>query len=261
VRLRGAVVVVTGASSGIGEATALRFARAGARVVLAARRVDRLEEVVSRIRARGGDAVAVGCDVTVREDLDALATATLERHGRADVVVANAGIPAGGPFRSLSADRIDLVVATNILGVMHTVRAFLPTLVEQRSGHVVVVASLAGRFATPGSSVYGATKHAVVAFAESLHHELAPFGIGVTSVNPGLTETEGFPMEHVPSVLVMPPDRIAATIVDVVERERGPEVSIPRWIAAMQVFRVLTPPLYRWGVRTIAQRATRRADV
>ena len=259
--LAGAVVAITGASSGIGEAAALRFARAGARLVLAARREDRLEEVASRIRAHGREVLVVPCDVTRREQLDALASATLDRFGRADVIVANAGMPGGGPFRGLTAERIDRVVGTNLLGVMHTVRAFLPTLAEQRSGHVVVVASLAGRFATPGSSIYGATKHGVVAFAESLAYELEPFGIRVTSVNPGFTETEGFPQDDIPSPLVLSADRVAETILDVVERGRGPEVSIPRWLSAMQVFRVLTPPLYRWGMRTIALRATRRARV
>ena len=260
-RLAGSVVVITGASSGIGEAAALRFAQRGAKVVLAARRVDRLEDVASRIRAHDREVLTVRCDVTIREDLDALADATLGRFGRADVVVANAGIPGGGPFRELSADRIDTVVETNVLGVMHTVRAFLPTLVDQRDGHVVVVASLAGRFATPGSSIYGATKHAVVAFAESLAYELEPSGVRVTSVNPGLAETEGFPQTDVPAPFVMDADRVARTIVDVVERDRGPEISVPRWLGAFQVFRVLTPPLYRWGLRTIAQWATHRARV
>jgi short-subunit dehydrogenase len=126
-------------------------------------------------------------------------------------------------------------------------------MLERRRGHVVNVASLAGRFATPGAAVYGATKHGVVAFSEALYHELAPHGILVTSVNPAFSPTEGFPRRG-PSIVDLDPDDVAALIVDVVRRGVAPEISIPRSIAALQAFRVLTPPLYRWGVGTIARR-------
>ena len=141
----------------------------------------------------------------------------------------------------------------NVLGVMLGTRAFLPMLLEQRRGHIVNVASLAGRFATPGSAVYGATKHAVVAFGEALSYELKPLGILVTTVNPGFTKTEGFPQDDIPPRLVMRREHVAEVIVDVVRRGRAPEVSVPRALGAAQAFRVLTPPLYRWGV----ERATR----
>jgi NAD(P)-dependent dehydrogenase (short-subunit alcohol dehydrogenase family) len=258
VNLRGAVVVVTGASSGIGEVTAVRFGSAGARVVLAARRLDRLEIVAERIRARGGDALPVRCYVTSRDDLAALAERVRDGRDRVDVLVNNAGIPGGGPFAVLSEEQIERVIRVNVLGVMGATKAFLPMFLERGSGHIVNVASIAGRFATPGSSVYGASKHAVIAFSESLAYELGPLGIRVTSVNPGFTRTEGFPMRGVPSPLVMEPERVARTIVDIVERGRGPEVSVPRWISALQTFRVLTPPLYRWGVSTVLRLAGRR---
>jgi short-subunit dehydrogenase len=102
--------------------------------------------------------------------------------------------------------------------------------------------------------VYGATKHAVVAFSESLYYELKPLGVLVTTVNPGFTRTEGFPQADIPPALVMEADRVARTIVDVVRRNRAPEVSVPRSMAAMQVFRVLTPPIYRWGVNAVTRR-------
>jgi short-subunit dehydrogenase len=258
VNLRGTVVVVTGASSGIGEAAAVRFGRSGARVVLAARRLERLEMLARTI---GDDAIAVPCDVTSNDDVAALADRVRERFGTVDVLVNNAGIPGGGPFRSLALGRIEHIVDVNLTGVLRTTKAFLPMFLERRSGHIVNVASLAGRFATPGSSIYGATKHAVVAFGESLAYELQPLGIRVTTVNPGFTRTEGFPQDDIPATFVLSPDRVARTIVDVVREDRGPEVSIPRWLAAMQVFRVVTPPLYRWGMRTITRRATARADL
>ena len=251
--LRGAVVVVTGASSGIGESAALLFAREGSRVVLAARRLERLEALAERIRARGGDALPVRCDVAEPECLEDIAACTKEAYGRCDVLANNAGIPGGGPFRRLTPEQVEHVVRVNLLGVMLGTQAFLPMLVEQGRGHIVNVASLAGRFATPGSSVYGATKHAVVAFSESLYYELKPLGILVTVVNPGFTRTEGFPQKDIPPRLVMTREHVAAVIVDVVRRGRAPELSVPRALGAAQAFRVLTPPLYLWGV----DRATR----
>jgi short-subunit dehydrogenase len=122
----------------------------------------------------------------------------------------------------------------------------------------VNVASLAGRYATPGAAVYGATKHGVVAFSEALHHELKPSGILVTVVNPAFAATEGFPATDVPRPLVMSPDRVARAIVDVVRRGRAPEVSVPRALGAFQAFRVLAPPLYRWGVERVTRRRAAR---
>ncbi len=253
--LRGAVVVVTGASSGIGESTALLCAREGARIVLAARRFGRLEGLAERIGARGGQALPVRCDVSVPADLEELANRTAEAYGRCDVLVNNAGIPGGGPFRTRTREEIEQVVRVNLLGVMLGTQAFLPMLMRQRRGHVVNVASLAGRFATPGSSVYGATKHAVVAFSESLYYELKPFGVLVTVANPGFTRTEGFPQDDIPRPLVMRREHVAAAIVDVIRRGRAPEVSVPRALGAAQAFRVLTPPLYRWGVDRVTRAA------
>ena len=256
--LRGAVVVVTGASAGIGEATALRFARAGSRTVLAARRVERLEALAGTIRSHGGEALSIRCDVTEPDDIAGLVDATIGAYGRCDVLVNNAGIPGGGAFRDVSPEQIERLVRVNLLGVLLVTKAFLPHLIERRTGHVVNVASVAGRVATPGAAVYGATKHGLVAFSEALSAELQPAGILVTAVNPGLTRTEGFPQTGRPRPLVMTADRVARTIVDVVRRERAPEVSVPRALALLQLFRVITPPLYRWGMNIAARRYTNR---
>lgn len=247
--LRGAVVVITGASSGFGELAARRFARAGSRVVLSARRLDRLEELAVELRAGGADAVAIACDVADVAQIDSLAARVRELYGAPDVLINNAGIPGGGSFTELTAEQIEQVIRVNLLGVIQGTRAFLPMFLERGRGHIVNVASLAGRFATPGHSVYTASKHAVVAFGEALSYELEPRGIRLTTVNPGFASTEGFPQKGVPSFLVMSADRVAATIVDVVRRDLGPEVAVPRAVGPLQVFRVLTPRLYRWGVR------------
>ncbi|MEX0755135.1 MAG: SDR family oxidoreductase [Actinomycetota bacterium] len=255
--LNGAIAVVTGASAGIGEATAIALARRGATVVLAARRSERLDDLAARIEARGGRALALRCDVTDLSDVRSLAAAVEEAFGRCDVLVNNAGIPGEGTFTDLDFDAIERVVRVNELGLFWTTKAFLPMMLRAGRGHVVNVASLAGRFAVPGSSVYSATKHAVVAFSEALHYELAPRGVLVTTVNPGPVPTEGFPQTGRPRQVVTPVTEVADLIVDVVRRGRAPEVSIPRWVASLQLFRVLTPRLYRWGVRTVTARRFR----
>ncbi len=253
--LKGAVVVVTGASSGIGEGAAIAFARRGSRVVLVARRLDRLAAMASRIEAAGGSALAMKVDVTDPTELDALPGLIAEVFGRpCDVLVNNAGIPGGGPFDDLAYEQIRHVVEVNLLGVLYGSRAFLPGMMRRGHGHVINVASMAGRFAAPGAALYTATKHAVVAFSESANYDAEARGVHVTSVNPGFVDTEGFPQSALPSWMVMPVERVAEAIVRVAREDIAPEYSVPRWISPLQAFRVLTPPLYRWGVRQ-----TRRA--
>ena len=256
-RLRGAVVAVTGASSGIGWETAVAFAKAGAVVVGAARRKDRLDRLASAIEQNGGRALSVECDVSDLEQIEALRRAVDEAFGRCDVLVNNAGVPGGGPFTNLSVEQIERVVRTNYLGVLYCTKAFLPGMLEAGRGHIVNVASLAGRYALPGSSVYSSTKHAVVAFSEALYYELAAQGIRVTTVNPSFVRTEGFSagdMEKLPKAIVLDADKVAEAIVDVVRKEKAPELSVPRWMASMQSVRILAPPLYRAALRRMSRR-------
>jgi NADP-dependent 3-hydroxy acid dehydrogenase YdfG len=253
-----AVVVVAGASSGIGEATALAFSKRGARVVLAARRTERLDAVVDRIEKAGGRALAATCDVTRPDQLETLRVVTEEAFGPTDVLVNSAGMRGGGEFTKLDYDRIEEHVRLNVLGVMFGTRAFLPGMLARGRGHVVNLGSIAGRFATPGNAIYGATKHAVVAFSEAMNYETEGRNVHVTSVNPGFVDTEGFPQGDLPDWVVLKMGTVTDAIVKVVREEMAPEYSIPRWLSPLQVFRIATPPLYRWGVRRV--RRARHSD-
>jgi len=252
--LLGAVAVVTGASSGFGELTAKLLASEGAKVALAARRTERLEALEEQIAVRGGSAIVVPCDVTRLSDLKELRDRVDEAYGRCDVLVNNAGIPGGGPLADLPLETIQQVVRVNLLGVMLCTRVFLPMMLEQGRGHIVNVASLSGRFAAPGASVYGATKRGVIGFSEALYYELGPKGILVTSVNPGFAVTERFPHTNRPKAILMKPEKVAAAIVDAVKKGKGPEVSVPHAVGGLEALRFLAPPLYRWGVRKVSSR-------
>ena len=256
--LQESVVVVTGASSGIGKATAWHLASRGASLVLAARRMDRLEQLAKAISDKGGRALPVTVDVTDDADLERLRDETLTTHGRVDVLVNNAGVPGCGPFAQVDLEQIDRVIDVNFRSVVHATKAFLSLFLDRKQGHIVNVASLAGRYATPSVAVYSATKHAVVAFSESLFYELEPYGVKVTAVNPGFVQTEGFPNDRVPRALVMRPERIAQGIAAVIDKGVAPEYSIPRWVAPFQAVRVLTPPLYRAGVKYVTSTQLKR---
>jgi short-subunit dehydrogenase len=254
-QLKRAVAVVTGASSGIGEAVAVALAQHGAKVVLAARRKERLDVLADRIERAGGTALAIRCDVTDREQLTSLPSVVNEAFGPCDVLVNNAGVPGGGVFANLTFEQIERIIDVNVLGVMYGTRAFLPGMLKRRHGHIVNVASLAGRFATPGAAVYGASKHAVVAFSESLNVSTHRHGVLVTAVCPGFVPTESFPQEGGrPSFVSLTAERVAETVVKVVREGIAPEYSIPRWAGPLSAFRVLTPSLYRWAVDRVARR-------
>jgi short-subunit dehydrogenase len=243
VNLRGAVVVVTGASSGIGEATARALARRGSTVVVAARRFERLQELTARIDDEGGVAVPVRCDVARASDLEALARTVDDRLGRCDALVNNAGVPGGGRFEDASVEQIERVVRVNLLGVMLATRAFVPLMRRRGRGHIVNVASLAGRFAVPGASVYAATKYGVVGFTESLI-ELRGAGITVTAILPGFVPTEAFSGRG-PRPFRVGVDQVAAAIVGSIAQGRAGEIWLPAWTRPLEVFRVATPRLYR----------------
>ncbi|TMM10596.1 MAG: SDR family oxidoreductase [Actinobacteria bacterium] len=184
------VMLITGASTGIGAATARLAADAGYRLVLVARSEDRLREVAAEV---GGDerALAQRCDVSVWDDQERLVAAALERFGRIDVVFANAGFGAKRGFLEESPEQWRSMVETNVLGAAYTIRAALPHFRERGSGHFLLTSSVAGRRVLPGS-LYSATKWAVSAMGEALRQELAETDIKVTLIEPGMTDTPFF---------------------------------------------------------------------
>lgn len=187
--IAGKVVALTGASSGIGEATARLLASQGAKVVLGARRTDRLDTVAGAIRAAGGEAEAVALDVTDRAQVEAFVARARERFGRVDVLVNNAGLMPLSPLDQCKVEEWDRMIDVNIKGVLYGIATVLPLFREQGSGHVINVSSVAGHRVGPNTAVYSATKYAVRAISEGLRQE-AGDRLRVTIVSPGAVESE-----------------------------------------------------------------------
>jgi short-subunit dehydrogenase len=186
------VIAITGASAGIGRATALRLARDGAAVAICARRADRLDAVAAEIVAAGGQALAIAADVTRAEDMDAFVARTVERYGRLDVMMCNAGFGIAGAIDDIAPDQMRQLMDVNYTGTYHATRAALPLFRRQRSGHVIMVSSIVGKRGVPFMGAYSATKFAQVGLAECLRSELRGTGIHVSVVYPVSTETEFF---------------------------------------------------------------------
>jgi short-subunit dehydrogenase len=185
------VALVTGASSGIGEATAKRLAADGYAVAISARRADRLEALAERIRGSGGEALVLPGDITDATFARAVVRAA-DEWGGLEVVVANAGMGYTGPYELMTDEEMRRLIDTNILGVFRPVQEAIAPMRARGGGKIVIIGSVLSRVATPGSAVYCATKHAVVGFADSLRHEVRRDGIRVISVLPGYTSTEFF---------------------------------------------------------------------
>jgi len=185
----GKVVVITGASSGLGEATAKMLAQKGAKLVLGARREERLQRMVDDITSDGGEAIYKAVDVTKRDEVEALANAALEKFGRIDVLVNNAGLMPLAPLDELKVDEWDQMIDVNIKGVMYGVGAVLPTMRKQESGHIINLSSIAGHVVFPGATVYCATKFAVKAISEGIRQE-SNGQIRSTNISPGAVATE-----------------------------------------------------------------------
>ena len=189
-KLNGKVAVITGASSGIGEATAEALAAEGASVVIAARREERLEDLVGRLNGNGGKALAVACDVTDEEQAHDLIRKAKDELGRVDILVNNAGVMQLSKIQKGLSDEWRTMFEVNVLGLLYATDAAIEVMKEQGSGHLVNISSLASRGTRPGLGVYSGTKMAVNGISESLRQELLEYNIRVTMVEPGVVETE-----------------------------------------------------------------------
>jgi short-subunit dehydrogenase len=248
VELAGKVAVVTGASHGIGHATVRALAARGATVVAAGLNDDALAKVAAEV---GGS--WLGVDVRDPAHADELVKHTLDRHGRLDVIVANAGIGHAGEVAGMTNERICDLVDINLRAPILLTRAALAPMLERQSGAIVFISSIAGEVLVPRESVYSATKAAVEAFAEPLREELRGSGVTVSTVAPGVVATRFFDVRGEPYERRFPrpvsPDVIAAAVVRAVEHGRRHQV-VPRWLGIAPRVRGIAPALYR----TLARR-------
>jgi short-subunit dehydrogenase len=254
--LKDQVVIITGASSGIGWATALAFAREGARLVLAARRTERLTELQYEIQALGTTAMVIATDVTRDEELQALVEGTLAAFGRIDVLVNNAGIADGGPFQDLSRQRLQRELQVNLYGPMRLIQLVLPVMLSQKSGQIVNVSSATALTPWPGMAVYVATRAGLAGFSHTLRRELTGSGVGVSLILPVWTQTEimrpglagrlrsfGFSLD--------PAERPAAAVVEAV-RCRRPIIALGGWLEKLGAFtEARAPELMDWVWRML----------
>ena len=244
--LKELVVIITGASSGIGMATARCLARAGLSVVLAARRLDRLERLRAEIEQTGGVAEVLQTDVTQRESVDRLVELTLKKFGRIDVLVNNAGLGRIGWLEQIDPSDVRLCIATNMLGTIEMTQAVLPIMIAQRRGHIININSMAGKIATPTYSVYASTKFAIDGFSQALRREISMWGIQVSVLYPGSVATEfgsGTSLRRrtkmkMPAGLVLSAEAVARSVLSVIKRPRSSVVlpwvmRLPIWISRL----------------------------
>ena len=220
--IAGKIVVITGASSGLGEATARLLSAQGATVVLGARRVDRLHSLVTELTGQGGQALAVATDVVHRDQVKKLVDTAVETYGRIDVMINNAGLMPQAPLERLKVDLWDQMIDVNIKGVLYGIAAALPHMQRQKSGHFINVSSIAGHKVGPGWTVYALTKHAVRVLSEGLRMEVKPYNIRTTIISPGAVATElpqsaGEPdlaaqIQSYYDDVAIPPDSFARTV-------------------------------------------------
>jgi short-subunit dehydrogenase len=253
--LNGKVVLITGASSGFGEDAARLFAKEGCRVVLAARRLERLQALAEEIQNSGGEAVAIPVDVNESAEIHLMVQTALDLYGRIDILFNNAGFGAMDWFENLAPQRhIETLVRVNLTGTMLVTYAVLPDMLKRRSGHIINMASVAGLIASPLITTYSASKYGVRAFTDALRREVSPFGIQVSGIYPGPASTEfGSHLnkqrtrEKLNNILDlrMTSGYVARCVVEVAKHPRRSLV-IPWWFRVITTFDTLFPVIVDW---------------
>lgn len=261
--LRGCVAIITGASSGIGRETALALAREGVRTVLAARREQRLRQVVEAVSAMGGEALMVCTDVSVQSQVERLVQAGLSRFGRLDILVNNAGYGLFATVDDTTTEDLCRIMAVNFMGAFYAIKAVLPIMRQQGYGHIINISSIVGKRALPYSGAYCATKSAMIALSESLRVELAGTGIEVSVVCPAGTATEFFDVAQNKYALRVRPAgpvqsaaQVAQTIVKLARHSR-PEVMTFKPARLLAVANAISPGLVDWAIGRLMRRARR----
>ena len=253
--LRGNVVLITGASSGFGEDAARLFAREGCRVVLAARRLERLQSIAAEIQSAGGEALVIQMDINQHADIDRMVQKVLSRYGRIDILFNNAGFGSVDWFENLKQERhIETLIRVNLTGTMLVTRAVLPEMLKRGAGHIINMSSVAGLIASPLLTTYAASKYGVRAFTDALRREVSPFGIKVSGIYPGPATTEfGKQIERTKARekinrfvdVHMTSKYVARRIVAIAKRPQRSLV-IPWWFRVVTTFDTLFPVAVDW---------------
>lgn len=261
--LKDKVVLITGASSGFGEDAARLFAREGCKVVLAARRLDRLQALAAEIQNAGGEALAVPVDLNVSAEIKVMVQTALDLYGQIDILFNNAGYGSVDWFEKLDPERsIETIIKVNLIGTMLVTREVLPHMLKRRKGHIINMVSVAGLISAPLITTYSAGKYGVRAFTDALRREVRPFGIRVSGIYPGPAVTEfgrnlkrtksretikRLPYPHLTSAYV------AQRVVDVAKRPRRTLV-IPWWFRVITTFDTLFPVVVDWILYLFSRR-------
>ena len=248
-RIRSRVAIVTGASSGIGRATALALAREGAHLSLAARDPEKLSKAACEIEALGREVLAAPTDVSDPAQVDLLVTETLHRWGRVDILVANAGTYTRKPVPDLVAADIEQAMSLNFYSALHPILAVLPGMLARRSGHIVLVSSMDGKKGLPLNSPYVAAKFALAGLGDVMRQELRAYGISVTGVFPGRVDTPMISSLKVPWISPkLSPESVARAIVRAINKRQS-EVILPLQARGLLYTSTLFPALGDWIVR------------